>query len=162
MFYVSEKNWNKIIGYAEEAYEEHKSEIGGMSVMVEDEDGDWELQDPTILEQEIRKLHNYVQRETPDGPIQGNPNLNTMKREMMFVQLLEGLSEGEAKALCLAKDQKLNRMYKGLTANLIREAFNWDENFVEVGNPGYGRRPQRADLGRTQADIDYINRTGHQ
>ena len=116
----------------------------------------------TILEQEVRKLHNYVQRETPDGPIPGNKNLNTMKREMMFVQMLEGLSEGEANLLCLAKDQKLNRKYKGLTANLIREAFNWDENFVEIGNPLYGRRPGRVDLGRTQADIDYVNRTGHQ
>ena len=42
MFYISKKNWDKILGYAEEAYSEHKSEIGGMSVMVEDKDGDWE------------------------------------------------------------------------------------------------------------------------
>ena len=116
----------------------------------------------TMLEQEAKKLYNYVQRETPDGPLPGNKNLNSMKREMMFVQLLEGLSEGEAHLLCLAKDQQLNRKYKGLTANLIREAFNWDENFVQIGNPLYGRRPGRQDLGRTQADIDYINRTGHQ
>ena len=53
MFYVSEKNWNKILGYAEEAYETEKSEIGGMSVMVKDKDGDWELQNPVILQQEI-------------------------------------------------------------------------------------------------------------
>ena len=116
----------------------------------------------SILEREVSKLHNYVQRETPEGPIVGNPNLNTMKREMMFVQLLEGLSAGEADCLVLAKDQVLNKKYKGLTANLIKEAFNWDVNFVEINNPGYGRRPGRQDLGRTQADIDYINRTGHQ
>ena len=53
MFFVSEKNWNKILGYAEEAYETEKSEIGGMSVMVKDKDDDWELQDPVILQQEI-------------------------------------------------------------------------------------------------------------
>ena len=35
----------------------------------------------------------------------GNKNLNSMKREMMFVQLLEGLSAGEADCLVLAKDQ---------------------------------------------------------
>ena len=63
MFYVSEKNWNKIIGYAEEAYEEHKSEIGGMSVMVEDKDGDWELQDPTILEQEISSGNTILDKD---------------------------------------------------------------------------------------------------
>ena len=118
----------------------------------------------TILEREAHKLHNYVQleRNPPDAPIVGNPNINTMKREMMFVQLLEGLSQGEADCLCLAKDQKLNRKFKGLTANLIKEAFGWDENFVQIGNPLYGRSAVPQDLGRTQADIDYINRTGHQ
>ena len=53
MFYISQKNWNKILGYADEAYDTEKSEIGGMSVMVEDADGDWELLHPVILEQEI-------------------------------------------------------------------------------------------------------------
>jgi hypothetical protein len=114
----------------------------------------------TLLEREVAKLHNYVQRETDEGPILGNPNLNTMKREMMFVQMLEGLSAGEAQLLCLAKDQSLNKKYKGLTANLVKEAFGWDENFVEINNPGYNRRPQPVDLGRTPADVDYVNRTG--
>ena len=81
---------------------------------------------------------------------------------MMFVQLLEGLSQGEAQCVLLAKDQCLNKKYKGLTANLIKEAFGWDENFVDINNPTYGRTPQRVDLGRPQADIDYVNRTGHQ
>ena len=49
MFYTSKKNWDKILGYAEEAYKEHKSEIGGMSVMVEDKEGDWKLEDVVIL-----------------------------------------------------------------------------------------------------------------
>ena len=114
----------------------------------------------TILEREVSKLHNYVQRETEGGPIVGNPNLNTMKREMMFVQLLEGLSQGEAEVVCLAKDQSLNKKYKGLTANLIKEAFGWDENFVEINNPGYNRRPQQVDLGRTPEDMAHVNRSG--
>ena len=53
MFYISQKNWNKILGYADEAYDTEKSEIGGMSVMVEDVDNDWELLHPVILKQEI-------------------------------------------------------------------------------------------------------------
>ena len=52
MVYISEKNWNKILGYADIAYRTHKSEIGGMSVMIEDQDGDWELKNPVILKQE--------------------------------------------------------------------------------------------------------------
>ena len=53
MFYIAQKNWDKILGYAEEAYKTEKSEIGGMSVMVEDKDGDWILEQPVILKQEI-------------------------------------------------------------------------------------------------------------
>ena len=52
-FYTSEANWQKLHDYAQVAYDEHKSEIGGMLVAVEDKDGDWILEDPVILEQEI-------------------------------------------------------------------------------------------------------------
>ena len=38
--YISEANWNKIMGFAKEAYDEHKCEIGGMAVCKEDKDGD--------------------------------------------------------------------------------------------------------------------------
>ena len=52
-FYTTEKNWQKLHDYAQEAYDTHKSEIGGMLVAVEDKDGDWVLEDPVILKQEI-------------------------------------------------------------------------------------------------------------
>jgi len=52
-FYTSEANWQKLHDYAQVAYDKHRSEIGGMLVAVEDEDGDWILQDPVILKQEI-------------------------------------------------------------------------------------------------------------
>ena len=87
----------------------------------------------TRLSAEARKLHNYVQREgTPQGAFLGNPDINSAKREMMFIQLLEGLSAGEAEDLCLAKDQSLNKKYKGLNANVVREAFGWNADFVAV------------------------------
>ena len=63
MFYITQKNWDKILGYAEEAYETEKSEIGGMSVMVEDKDGDWTLQDPVILKQEISSGNTILEKE---------------------------------------------------------------------------------------------------
>ena len=85
----------------------------------------------TRLSHEARKLHHYVQREgTPQGSFVGNPDINSAKREMMFIQLLEGLSAGEAEDLCLAKDQSLNKKYKGLNANVVREAFGWNADFV--------------------------------
>ena len=63
MFYITQKNWDKILGYAEEAYSTEKSEIGGMSVMVEDKDGDWTLQDPVILKQEITAGNTVLEKE---------------------------------------------------------------------------------------------------
>ena len=87
----------------------------------------------TRLSAEARNLHHYVQREgTPQGSFLGNPDINSAKREMMFIQLLEGLSAGEAEDLCLAKEQSLNKKYKGLNANVVREAFGWNADFVAV------------------------------
>jgi hypothetical protein len=50
----------------------------------------------------------------------------------MFIQLLEGLHESEAKLICDAKDKRLHQVYKGLSANVVREAFGWDENFMLI------------------------------
>ena len=63
MFYITQKNWDKILGYAEEAYSSEKSEIGGMSVMVEDKDGDWVLEDPVILKQEISSGNTVLDKD---------------------------------------------------------------------------------------------------
>ena len=61
-----------------------------------------------------------------------DPKLSQMKRDNMFIQMLEGLSEEESKLLIWAKDKELNKHYKGLTSNLIREAYGWDENFMRI------------------------------
>jgi len=47
----------------------------------------------------------------------------------MFVQLLEGLHESEARLLVNAKDKKLHQVYKGLSKDLVKEAFNWNEQY---------------------------------
>ena len=52
-FWISRENWNKVIAYAESAYRQYKSEIGGQLVVLEDTDGDFILEDPVILKQEI-------------------------------------------------------------------------------------------------------------
>ena len=62
-FYISQSNWNKIINYAGIAYDEFKSEIGGMSVMVEDPEGDWELKDPVILKQVITAANTHLDKD---------------------------------------------------------------------------------------------------
>ena len=63
MFYIEKKDWNKVISYAQAAWDEHKSEIGGMMVVVKDEDGDWSVQDPVILKQVISAGNTHLDKE---------------------------------------------------------------------------------------------------
>ena len=51
--YIDKECWDKIINYAKAAYQTEKCEIGGMSVVTQDKDGDWLIQEPVILKQEI-------------------------------------------------------------------------------------------------------------
>ena len=77
------------------------------------------------LSYESRKLYYFIRG--------GTSKINQNKRETMFVQLLEGLHESEAALLVAAKDKKLHQMYKGLSAPVVKEAFNWnDEYMVDV------------------------------
>ena len=71
--------------------------------------------DHTRLEQEYRGLYRFFKG--------GQDSLPNMKRESMFVQLLEGLSAEEAELLCLCKDGKLGDKYKRITKTVISEAF---------------------------------------
>jgi len=71
--------------------------------------------DHTRLEQEYRGFYRFVKG--------GADKLPSLRRETMFVQLLEGLSAEEAELLCLVKDGKLNDKYKRITKAVISEAF---------------------------------------
>ena len=48
----------------------------------------------------------------------------------MFVQMLEGLHHTEAAVLVAAKDKKLHQVYKGLSAPVVKEAFNWNDEYM--------------------------------
>ncbi len=67
----------------------------------------------TILEKEARLLHHFFK---------GGSNVSQAKRESMFIQMLEGLSAGEAEALILAKDKKIGKRWK-ITKAAVSEAF---------------------------------------
>ena len=71
--------------------------------------------DHTRLEQEYRGLYRFFKG--------GQDKLPSLKRESMFVQLLEGLSAEEAELLVLAKDGRINEKYKRLTKAVVSEAF---------------------------------------
>ena len=61
----------------------------------------------------------------------GDNTLPNTKRETLFIQILEGLSAEEAAFLVTVVNKKVNNEYKGITANLVREAFDWDDNFIK-------------------------------
>ena len=86
----------------------------------------------TDLAWEARKLYNFVKG--------GNGALSQNKREAMFVQLLEGLHPNEAEILVAAKDKSLHKMYKGLSANVVKEAFFWNDDYMLIENETYDQR----------------------
>ena len=70
--------------------------------------------DHTSLRREWKHLYNFVKG--------GNDTLNGLRRETMFIQMLEGLHPEEAKILCLTKDKQLQTKYKISQAN-VAQAF---------------------------------------
>ena len=85
----------------------------------------------TRLEHQARTLQNYVGVKQDNGAVNpAAPQINSMKREMLFIQLLEGLSAGEAEVLISVKNKTLNKTYKGLNASTVKEAFNWNDDYL--------------------------------
>ena len=82
-----------------------------------------------VLSYEVRRLYHFIEG--------GNPSLSQNKRESMFIQMLEGLHPDEADILIAAKDKILHQKYKGLSINVVKEAFDWDDNFMMVEHATY-------------------------
>lgn len=78
----------------------------------------------TSLLSEARKLYHFV--------VGGNNTINKLKKETMFIQMLEGLQQKDAEVLIAIKNKNLNNVYKGLTAQMVKETFDWDDNFVRI------------------------------
>jgi hypothetical protein len=70
--------------------------------------------DHTSLRREYKHLYNFVKG--------GNDGLSGLRRETMFIQMLEGLHPEEAEILCLCKDKRLADKYK-ITYDVVKQAF---------------------------------------
>jgi hypothetical protein len=68
----------------------------------------------TYLAHEYKLLYNFIKG--------GNDFLKPVKREQLFLQLLEGLHEDEAEVICLMKDKNLTSKYK-ITKAIVEQAF---------------------------------------
>ena len=90
----------------------------------------------TVLATQSNKLWHFIRGADNETP--------QFKKEQMFIQMCEGLHETEAELLVNAKDKKLHQVYKGLSANVVREAFGWDENFMMLDTDTYHQAPGSA------------------
>jgi hypothetical protein len=84
--------------------------MGGESATVQDLQG----RGRTSLRKEYQNLYHYVKG--------GNNTLSTIRREMMFINLLQGLHPKEAEVLVLTKDKHLTNKYKVSFEN-VKEAY---------------------------------------
>ena len=83
------------------------AELGSNSLGAQD-------QGRTSIRQEFKKFYNFLQG--------GNPGLSSLRRETMFINIVQGLHPREAEILCLVKDKKLQTKYK-ITKELVSEAY---------------------------------------
>ena len=70
--------------------------------------------DHTSLRREWKNLYHFVKG--------GNDRLSAIRRETMFIQMLEGLHPEEAKIICLVKDKNLESKYN-ITYDMVQQAY---------------------------------------
>ena len=87
-----------------------KEARGGESATGQDLDG----RGKTSLRREFQNLYHYVKG--------GNNSLNSLRREMMFINLLRGLHPKEAEVLIFTKDKRLTDKYK-ISFDNVKEAY---------------------------------------
>lgn len=68
----------------------------------------------STIRKEYHMFYNFVQG--------GNPSLSSLRRETMFINILEGLHPLEAEILILTKDKKLTDKYK-ISFDNVKEAY---------------------------------------
>tara|TARA_Y100001937_G_scaffold120224_1_gene177157 strand:+ start:291 stop:806 length:516 start_codon:yes stop_codon:yes gene_type:complete len=90
----------------------------------------------TVLTSEARKLFHFIEG--------GDNETKQSQKENMFIQMCEGLHESEAKVVVAAKDKRLHQVYKGLSKDVVKEAFGWDDNFMIPKPEVYPQAPGSA------------------
>ena len=87
-----------------------KEAAGGESATGQDLDG----RNKTSIRHEFKNFYHFVQG--------GNNSLTTTRREMIFINMLQGLHPKEAELLCLVKDKDLESKYSVSIEN-VKQAY---------------------------------------
>ena len=83
-------------------------ETGSFSMGVSDQQG------RTTIRREVKNFYHFVKG--------GNDAMNNMRRESMFINILQGLHPLEAEIIVLVKDGNLSDRYK-ITREIVEEAY---------------------------------------
>jgi hypothetical protein len=108
--YASVGEQNSFSGTVSEHIEDAVSkmgELGSNSLGSQD-------QGRSSIRKEYQKFYNFVKG--------GNDGLSSLRRETMFINILQGLHPLEAEILCLVKDKKLETKYK-ITKDIVSQAY---------------------------------------
>ena len=92
------------------------SELGSNSLGSQD-------QGRSSIRKEYQKFYNFIKG--------GNNSLSSLRRESMFINILQGLHPLDAEIVCLVKDKKLDTKYK-ITKEIVSEAYP----DIQCGNRG--------------------------
>ena len=87
-----------------------KEAAGGESATGQDLDG----RNKTSIRHEYKNFYHFVQG--------GNNSLTTTRREMIFINMLQGLHPKEAEVLCLVKDKDLESKYN-VSIDQVKQAY---------------------------------------
>ena len=68
----------------------------------------------TTIRREFKNFYHFIKG--------GNDSMNSVRRETMFINILEGLHPLEAEVVCLCKDKNLSDRYK-ITKEIVSEAY---------------------------------------
>jgi hypothetical protein len=107
------------------AFEDQTVHSGNLSTKITDEVrrmhetgsfslGSSDKQGHTTIRKEYKNFYHFIKG--------GNDGLNNIRRESMFINLLQGLHPLEAEIICLIKDKKLEEKYK-ITKEIVSEAY---------------------------------------
>lgn len=108
--YAATSEQNSFSGTLSEKIEDAVSKMGEMgSNSLGSQD-----QGRSSIRKEYQKFYNFLKG--------GNDSLSSLRRESMFINILEGLHPLEAEILILVKDKKLDTKYK-ITKEIVAEAY---------------------------------------
>ena len=108
-----------------ESYDEQTSSSGTLSKKIDLETrkmyetgsfsiGNADVQGRTTIRRECKNFYHFVKG--------GNDTMKNLRRESMFINLLQGLHPLEAEILALVKDKKLESKYK-ISRSIVEEAY---------------------------------------